>query len=83
MMTERVSASEAQQRVRNAREQIWIRPGFVEQLVLFGICGFQPHAGHPIYHQWRLRMDEALRARRGGNSQSISSSSSGSGSNRA
>jgi dual specificity phosphatase 12 len=76
MMTEGVSASEAQQRVRNAREQIWIRPGFVEQLVLFGICGFQPHEGHPIYHQWRLRMDEALQARREGKGRSNSSSSS-------
>lgn len=75
MVNEGVSACEAQQRVRNKREQIWIRPGFVEQLVLFGICGYKPHQGHPIYQQWRLRMDEALQARREGKSRSNSSSS--------
>jgi dual specificity phosphatase 12 len=59
MVTEGVAASEAQQRVRAAREQIWIRPGFVEQLVLFGICGHQPHPGHTVYRNWRAHMDQA------------------------
>jgi dual specificity phosphatase 12 len=63
MYSEALSSVDAQQRVRDAREQIWIRPGFVEQLVLFGLCQYQPHEGHPIYRQWRTRVIQALQSR--------------------
>jgi dual specificity phosphatase 12 len=43
-----------------AREQIWVKPGFQEQLILFGLCGYAPSAKEPIYRNWRARMDAAM-----------------------
>jgi dual specificity phosphatase 12 len=63
MYSQGVSASEAQERVRQAREQIWIRPGFVEQLVLFGLCGFAPNPNHGYYRQWLVGLQQAAAAR--------------------
>lgn len=46
-----------------AREQIWIAPGFVEQLVLFELCEYQPSYTNGIYVKWRHTLDNGLRAR--------------------
>ncbi|KIY49394.1 phosphatases II [Fistulina hepatica ATCC 64428] len=55
------NATEALDRVRRARDQIWVNPGFQEQLVLFELCDYQP-ATHPTYRNWRTQLDRRLRA---------------------
>lgn len=45
-----------------ARDQIWVNPGFHEQLVLFEICGYQPSPAHGVYQKWRHGVDQKLRA---------------------
>ncbi|OBZ76460.1 Dual specificity protein phosphatase 1B [Grifola frondosa] len=42
MYSRHIEASEAMEIVRRAREQVWIIPGFQEQLVLFGLCRYAP-----------------------------------------
>jgi hypothetical protein len=42
-----------------AREQIWLKPGFQEQLILFGLCQYAPSPDNAIYRNWRQRLDEA------------------------
>jgi dual specificity phosphatase 12 len=59
MCTEGLSVAAAQQSVRDAREQIWIRPSLVEQLVVFELCQFQPRTDHPMYAKWRASRDLA------------------------
>jgi dual specificity phosphatase 12 len=59
MYSQGLSASQAQECVRAAHEQIWIRPGFVEQLVLFGLCGFAPDPARGYYHEWLVRLQKA------------------------
>jgi dual specificity phosphatase 12 len=54
MMSETLSSTDAQQAVRMAREQSWIRQGFVEQLVLFELCHYAP-GDNNLYLQWRDR----------------------------
>jgi hypothetical protein len=44
----------------SAREQIWVKPGFQEQLVLFRICQYAPNPEEGIYRTWRTRRDEIL-----------------------
>lgn len=55
-----IGASEALELVRKAREQIWVKPGFHEQLVIFGLCQYNPNPQDAIYRNWRTRVDHAL-----------------------
>jgi hypothetical protein len=59
MTSERLSAADAQYHIRCVRNETWIRDTFSRQLILFDICGHQPHQNHPVYRKWQ--MDEALR----------------------
>lgn len=47
-----------------AREQIWINESFIEQLVLFELCGYQPSETNGIYMNWKLRIDREAGLRR-------------------
>lgn len=58
MAVEGLSAAEAQHSVRQEREQIQIRGALNEQLVLFGMCDYQPREDHPIYRRWLLERAE-------------------------
>jgi len=60
MATQQRSAAEAQDVVRRAREQVWINPGFQEQLVLWGICQYNVTADNGVYKKWRMKIDSAL-----------------------
>jgi len=60
MATRQHSAAEAQDVVRRAREQVWINPGFQEQLVLWGICQYNVTADNGVYKKWRMKIDSAL-----------------------
>ncbi|KIP10683.1 hypothetical protein PHLGIDRAFT_100807 [Phlebiopsis gigantea 11061_1 CR5-6] len=56
MFKERISATQAIERVRAAREQVWILPGFHEQLVLFELCRYAPSPNEGIYKKWRAKI---------------------------
>lgn len=56
MFSQRVSVTRAIEMVRQAREQVWILPGFQEQLVLFELCQYNPHENEGIYRKWRNRI---------------------------
>lgn len=43
-----------------ARDQIWINPGFHQQLVLFELCRYAPSPSDGIYVQWRSQIDRHL-----------------------
>jgi len=60
MATRQHSAAEAQDVVRRAREQVWINPGFQEQLVLWGICQYNVTTDNGVYKKWRMKIDSAL-----------------------
>ncbi len=45
-----------------ARDSIWINPGFQEQLVLFQLCQYKPHPGDGVYASWKTKVDRKLRA---------------------
>ena len=60
MATRQHSAAEAQDVVRRAREQVWINPGFQEQLVLWGICQYSVTPDNGVYKKWRMKIDNAL-----------------------
>lgn len=53
MMAESLSAADAQYQVRSVRNETWIRGSFTRQLILFDICGHQPHH-HPAYRKWQM-----------------------------
>lgn len=60
MASRQNSAAEAQDVVRRAREQVWINPGFQEQLVLWGICQYNVTPDNGVYKKWRMKIDNAL-----------------------
>ncbi|KAI0677036.1 phosphatases II [Trametes maxima] len=62
MYSRRIEASEAMEIVRRAREQVWIIPGFQEQLVLFGLCQYNPTPTEGIYVRWRQKIDRYLQS---------------------
>ncbi|KAI0921631.1 hypothetical protein AcW1_004450 [Taiwanofungus camphoratus] len=64
MFSRRINAAAAMAEVRGNREQIWINPGFQEQLVLFELCRYAPSPTEGIYIQWRQRIDRHLREQR-------------------
>ena len=60
MASQRLSATDAQDRVRRAREQVWINPGFQEQLALWGFCQYNVTPDNGIYKKWRMGIENAL-----------------------
>jgi len=62
MWTRRLNATQALQVVRSARDQIWLNPGFQEQLVLFELCQYAPSPSNGIYANWRAQLDRKLKA---------------------
>lgn len=61
MATRKLSATEAQEVVRRAREQVWFRPGFQEQLVMWGICQYNITPDNGVYKKWRMTVEGSLR----------------------
>ncbi|OCH92175.1 phosphatases II [Obba rivulosa] len=64
MWSERINAAAAMERVQRAREQVWINPGFQEQLVLFELCRYAPSPQEGIYVNWRQKIERHLAQRR-------------------
>lgn len=62
MWTRRLNATRALEIVRSARDQIWLNPGFQEQLVLFELCQYAPSPANGIYSSWRTQLDRRLKA---------------------
>jgi len=60
MAARQLSAADAQDVVRRAREQVWINPGFQEQLVLWGICQYNVTPDNGVYKKWRMKIDSTL-----------------------
>ena len=60
MATRQITATEAQDVVRRAREQVWISPGHQEQLVLWGICQYNVTPDNGIYRKWRMKIANTL-----------------------
>ena len=44
-----------------AREQVWLNPGFHEQLVLFELCQYNPTPSDGIYKNWRSKIERQIR----------------------
>ncbi|KAI0787045.1 phosphatases II [Irpex lacteus] len=61
MWSQRMSATQAIETVRRAREQVWILPGFQEQLVLFELCQYAPTPNEGIYKKWRQKISRHVR----------------------
>jgi dual specificity phosphatase 12 len=60
MTTEKLSATEAQEAVRRAREQVWFNAGLQEQLVIWGICQHNITPDNTVYKNWRMKIDSSL-----------------------
>ncbi|GBE80021.1 phosphatases II [Sparassis crispa] len=60
MYSRHIDATDAIQAVRAAREQVWIIPGFQEQLVLFALCKYAPSPNEGIYVNWRQRINRHI-----------------------
>jgi dual specificity phosphatase 12 len=63
MWSRRIDAASAIECVRRAREQVWINPGFHEQLVLFKLCKYAPSPACGIYNSWRSKIERILKER--------------------
>ena len=61
MATKNFSATEAQDVVRRAREQVWFCPGFQEQLVIWGICRYNITPDNGVYKKWRMKIESSLK----------------------
>jgi len=61
MCSQRLDAAAAINAVRAAaREQVWIIPGFQEQLVLFAVCKYNPTPTDGVYLNWRQKVNRHL-----------------------
>ncbi|EIN10884.1 phosphotyrosine protein [Punctularia strigosozonata HHB-11173 SS5] len=60
MCTQRVNATTALDIVRRAREQIWVKAGLQEQLVLFEVCQYNPTPQDGIYRKWRQKITQHI-----------------------
>lgn len=60
MYSRRISSTDALDTVRRAREQIWPKAGFLEQLSMFEMCRYAPSMNEGIYIRWRQHMDRRL-----------------------
>ncbi|PCH41473.1 phosphotyrosine protein [Wolfiporia cocos MD-104 SS10] len=63
MQQKRINATAAMEEIRKTREQMWINPGFQEQLVLFELCRYSPSPSEGIYVNWRQRVERTLQRR--------------------
>ncbi|KAI0082429.1 phosphatases II [Panus rudis PR-1116 ss-1] len=61
MWSRRIKSTDAIEVVRRAREQVWINPGFQEQLVLFELCRYEPSPREGIYQSWRQKIQRHVR----------------------
>jgi len=64
MYSRRISPAAAIEEVRKTREQIWINPGFHQQLVLFELCRYNPSPSEGIYVNWRRQIERTLQNQR-------------------
>ncbi|KAF8917836.1 protein-tyrosine phosphatase-like protein [Mucidula mucida] len=62
MCSQRMSSTDALAQIRHARETIWIRPGFQQQLVLYELCEYSPSRQNGIYMSWRVPLERQLAA---------------------
>ncbi|KAH8106039.1 phosphatases II [Cristinia sonorae] len=60
MYAQQISSTAAINAVRQAREQVWINPGFQEQLVLFELCKYNPHPNDGIYKKWKQKIQQHI-----------------------
>ncbi|KAI0728672.1 phosphatases II [Fomitopsis betulina] len=60
MYCKRISPTDAIAEIRKTREQVWINPGFMEQLVIFELCRYAPSPQEGIYVKWRQRIQRSL-----------------------
>lgn len=60
MATRGLSATEAQDFVRRAREQVWFNAGLQEQLVIWGICQYNVTPDNGVYKKWRMALESSL-----------------------
>ncbi|EGO02170.1 hypothetical protein SERLA73DRAFT_177969 [Serpula lacrymans var. lacrymans S7.3] len=60
MCTRRIRSTQALDIIRQAREQIWLNPGFQEQLVLFEVCQYAPSPSCGVYTNWRQQIQRRL-----------------------
>lgn len=44
------------------RFQVWINPGFQEQLVLFEVCQYAPSPNEGVYKKWRYSLEQTMKA---------------------
>lgn len=61
MWSKKLGATDAINAVRQVRDQIWINPGFQEQLVLFELCHYEPSPTNGFYAGWRAKLDRKLK----------------------
>ncbi|KAF8631613.1 hypothetical protein AX15_002359 [Amanita polypyramis BW_CC] len=61
MWSQKLGATQAIDLIRKARDQIWINPGFQEQLVLFELCQYAPGPSNGFYASWRAKLDRKLK----------------------
>jgi len=61
MYSRRINSTQALEIVRRAREQIWLNPGFQEQLTLFELCQYAPSLSNGFYVSWRHKIDHKLK----------------------
>ncbi|TFK43706.1 protein-tyrosine phosphatase-like protein [Crucibulum laeve] len=62
MWSRRVTPTQALERIRAVRDQIWPNAGFQEQLVLFELCQYYPHPSNGFYANWRAQLNRRLQA---------------------
>ncbi|TFL00541.1 protein-tyrosine phosphatase-like protein [Pterulicium gracile] len=60
MYSRRITPTQAMDIVRQARDQVWLNPGFQEQLVLFELCRYNPGPSCGIYVNWKTKLDRRL-----------------------
>ncbi|KAF9780231.1 phosphatases II [Thelephora terrestris] len=60
MASRQLSSADAQNLVRRAREQVWILPGFQEQLGIWGICQYNITPDNGIYRNWRITLENYM-----------------------
>lgn len=61
MASRQLNATDALDILRRAREQVWINPGFHEQLVIWGICRYNVTPDNGIYKNWRMKLENGLK----------------------
>ena len=60
MATQGLNSTQVQDTIRRMREQVWIIPGFQEQLVIWEICQYNVTPDNGVYRKWRMEIENAL-----------------------